>query len=276
MLKLNVAKGFRAPTAAELLSNGNHEGTYRYEYGNSALKPESGYQADAGISFTDEHVNVSVNVFENTIVNYIGVQKLSSVLGGDSLMESETGGLVPAFRFTQTNALLAGVEVSMDVHPHPADWLHFENSFGYVYAVNLNQPDSARYLAFTPPAHYRSELRFDIPKTGNIIRGLFAGIHFDYYFHQNKVLRANNTETPTPDYALLGANAGFDVYARGNRKVFTFVLAAENITNTAYQSHQSRLKYLDVNPANGKRGIWNQGRNISVKVLVPLTFSVKN
>lgn len=286
VLKLNAAKGFRAPVAAELASNGNHEGTFRYEYGNANLKPESSYQIDAGVSYSSEHVNVNLNVFENTILNFIYLEKLNSVNGADSLRNDGEGNSIPAFQFKQNNALLTGAELTMDIHPHPADWLHFENSFGYVYAINLHQTGSAKYLPFTPPAHYRSELRFDIPKTGDVIRGLFAGVHFDYYFAQNHVLLHNNTETSTPDYALLGASAGFDVYAPRSSnslrsetsilKILTFVIAAENLTNTAYQSHLSRLKYLDRNNANGKRGIWNQGRNISVKIILPLGFSIKN
>ena len=275
VIKFNLAKGFRAPVAAELGSNGQHSGTFRYEYGNPDLKPESSYQVDAGISYSSEHVNVNLDVFENTIINYIYVQKLGSGSGGDSLLPGDGGKLIPAFRFKQNNALLAGAEITMDIHPHPADWLHFENSFGYVYAVNLHQPDSAKYLPFTPPAHYRGELRFDVPKTGDLVRGLFAGLHFDYYFQQKHALLADNTETPTPDYGLLGASAGFDFYASGKTKVFSFIVAAENLTNTAYQSHLSRLKYLDVNPANGRRGIWNMGRNISVKIIFPLEFNVK-
>ena len=275
VLKLNAAKGFRTPVAAELASNGSHEGTFRYEYGNANLKPESSYQLDAGVSYSSEHVNVNLDVFENTILNFIYIEKLNSVNGGDSLRQTTDGNLLTAFQFKQNNALLTGAELTMDIHPHPADWLHFENSFGYVYAINMHQTDSAKYLPFTPPAHYRSELRFDIPKTGDVIRGLFAGVHFDYYFAQNHVLLQNNTETPTPDYALLGASAGFDLYASGKQKVFTFVVAAENLTNTAYQSHLSRFKYLDINYANGKRGIWNQGRNMSVKIIFPLEFSVK-
>ncbi|MES2622603.1 MAG: TonB-dependent receptor [Bacteroidota bacterium] len=275
IIKLNAAKGFRAPVAAELASNGQHEGAFRYEYGNDKLKPESSYQIDAGLSYLSEHVNVTLDVFENTILNYIYIQKLRSVNGGDSLMEGEDGTAVPAFQLRQNNAVLAGAELTMDIHPHPADWLHFENSFGYVYAVNLNKPDSSKYLPFTPPAHYRGELRFDIPKTGEWIKNLFAGVRFDYFFHQKHVLLENNTETPTPDYGLLGVSAGFDFFAQGKTKVFTLIVAAENLTNTAYQSHMSRLKYADVNPANGKRGIWNMGRNISVKIIFPLEFDVK-
>ena len=33
-LKLNIARAFRAPSIPELASNGAHEGTIRYEYGN--------------------------------------------------------------------------------------------------------------------------------------------------------------------------------------------------------------------------------------------------
>jgi iron complex outermembrane receptor protein len=285
VVKFNLAKGFRAPVAAELASNGAHEGTFRYEYGNPNLKPESSYQVDAGVSYSSEHVNVSLDVFENTILNYIYTQKLNSETGGDSLRDDGEGNPIPAFQFKQNNAVLAGAELTMDIHPHPADWLHFENSFGYVYAVNLNKPDSAKYLPFTPPAHYRGELRFDIPKTGDWVRGLFAGVHFDYFFQQNHALLENNTETPTPDYALLGISAGFDLFAHRSStslrsgtsatKIATVIIAAENLTNTAYQSHLSRLKYLDVNPATGKKGIWNMGRNISVKIIFPLEFEVK-
>src|ERR1043165_7608995 len=275
VLKFNLAKGFRSPVAAELVSNGVHEGAFRYEYGNPNLKPESSYQIDAGVSYSSEHVNVNLDVFENTILNYIYNQKLVNDLGSDSLVPDEDGNLIPAFQFRQNNAVLCGAELTMDIHPHPVDWLHFENSFGYVYAVNLHQPDSAKYLPLTPPAHYRGELRFDVPKTGNWIRGLFAGVHFDYYFQQNHVLLQNNTETPTPDYGLLGASTGFDFYANGKTKIFSLILSGENLTNTAYQSHLSRLKYLDINAANGKRGIWNMGRNFSVKIIFPLEFSVR-
>ena len=47
-LRLNVARGFRAPNLSELGSNGEHEGTFRYEIGNGNLKPEYSWQADAG------------------------------------------------------------------------------------------------------------------------------------------------------------------------------------------------------------------------------------
>jgi iron complex outermembrane receptor protein len=40
----------------------------------------------------------------------------------------------------------------------------------------------------------------------------------------------------------------------------------------AYQNHLSRLKYAAVNNATGRAGVYNMGRNFSVKVNVPLSF----
>jgi len=37
----------------------------------------------------------------------------------------------------------------------------------------------------------------------------------------------------------------------------------------------SRLKYAPENPVTGQTGIFNMGRNINFKVIVPLEFSKK-
>jgi iron complex outermembrane receptor protein len=42
----------------------------------------------------------------------------------------------------------------------------------------------------------------------------------------------------------------------------------ENLADISYQSHLSRLKYAPINPVTGKYGIFNQGRNISLKILL--------
>ena len=51
-LKLNLARGFRAPNISELSSNGVHEGTQRYELGNTSLKPENSWQFDLGLDYS--------------------------------------------------------------------------------------------------------------------------------------------------------------------------------------------------------------------------------
>jgi len=43
----------------------------------------------------------------------------------------------------------------------------------------------------------------------------------------------------------------------------------------AYQNHLSRLKYTPVNLATGRSGVFNMGRNASIKVNIPLNFDWK-
>ena len=63
--------------------------------------------------------------------------------------------------------------------------------------------------------------------------------------------------------------AGTDVKLHGKR-LLSLYLSGEHLTNRAYQNHLSRLKYLDVNQVTGRRGVYNMGRNFSIKIVVPI------
>jgi iron complex outermembrane receptor protein len=59
---------------------------------------------------------------------------------------------------------------------------------------------------------------------------------------------------------------------RKQKVLFQLSLVAQNITDVAYQNHLSRLKYSAENVASGRMGVFNMGRNFSLKVNVPLVF----
>ncbi|HUM48091.1 MAG TPA: TonB-dependent receptor, partial [Chitinophagales bacterium] len=268
IVKANIARGFRAPNIAELSANGRHEGTFRYEVGNPDLKAETSWQLDAGIGFNTEHLSGEISLFDNNISNFIYPEKLSSISGGDSLMEEE-GDFIPVYKYVQGHANLLGGEISFDIHPHPLDWLHFKNSFSYVQSVQQDQPDSMKYLPFTPPAKFQSELRANFSKLNNTFRNFYAEVGLAVYFDQTKVYSAFGTETPTPGYVLLNAGMGADIFAKENI-LFTINLSGDNLGDIAYQSHLSRLKYAPENLATGRTGIYNMGRNFSLKVNIPI------
>jgi iron complex outermembrane receptor protein len=262
-MKINVSKGFRAPNIAELGANGVHEGTFRYEHGNPNLKPEQSVQLDYGLGFNSQHVTAEISLFGNYINQFIFFSKLNNSRGGDSL---EDGYAV--FQYTQGNALLYGGEAMIDIHPHPLDWLHFENTFSFVNTQQLNKPDSEKYLPFTPPAKITSELRANKKKLYKSWTDAWLSFGIDYYLAQNKIYSAFNTETATPGYLLLNAAAGTSYKSNGKTRL-TFVLTANNLLDNAYQSHLSRLKYADYNYVTGRTGVYNMGRNIGVKVIIP-------
>jgi iron complex outermembrane receptor protein len=268
-LKANIARGFRAPTVAELSSNGTHEGTNRYEYGDETLDSETSFQADLGFEFSSEHFHTGVSFFHNSVSDFIFYRRLASALGGDSLVDVD-GEFIPAFQFGQQDARLAGFELMFDVHPHPLDWLHFENRLSFVRGRFGQAIDGSRNLPLIPAARLLSELRGDFAKPCESIRDLYARVEFDYTFRQENAFTGFGTETATDGYALWNLGWGGHVKKKtSKRNLFSLHFSVSNLFDKNYQSHLSRLKYTAVNDATGRMGVFNMGRNFSVKLNVP-------
>lgn len=272
-LKLNIARGFRAPSLPELASNGAHEGTNRYEYGERDLKSESSFQVDGGVELNTEHVSLAANLFYNSVRNFIYYRKLQAAGGGDSTLQDGTNEFL-AFRFDQHNARLYGAEVNLDIHPHPLDWLHIENTFSYVRGTLSQEEDGSKNLPFIPAARLINDIKAEFASKGKLFRRVFVKAELDNTFAQNDPFTGYNTETATGAYSLLNAGFGGDVVSKG-KTLFSLYLAANNLTDVAYQNHLSRLKYTAVNNATGRGGVFNMGRNFSIKLNVPLSFTTQ-
>jgi iron complex outermembrane recepter protein len=273
-LKLNIARAFRAPSIPELASNGAHEGTIRYEYGSSNLKSEVSTQADASVELNNPHVSFNLAGYINSFSNFIFYRKLEAIAGGDSTI-NVNGQNLAAFKFDQRKANLAGIEATLDIHPHPIDWLHFQNTFSYVRGMLKEKIEGSNNLPFIPAPKLLTELRGDFKKAGKSISNLYAKIEMDNTFKQSKAFTAFDTETATPGYTLFNAGIGTDVNCKNGKTLFTINFSANNIGDVAYQSHLSRLKYAAQNIVTGRNGVYNMGRNFSVKVNVPLVLNLK-
>ncbi|RFS22808.1 TonB-dependent receptor [Chitinophaga silvatica] len=272
-LKLNAARGFRAPNIAELSANGVHEGTIKYEYGNQDLKPEISTQVDAGIDFNTEHLSLTANIFYNYINNFIYSRKLVNSEGTDSIPSFDNAEGFAAFKFQQNNAHLYGGEIMLDIHPHPIDWLHFENTFSYVRATAINATDSTKNLPNIPAGRWLSELKGKFKKVGKSpFQNLYVGVQMDLNMAQNNIFYAYQTETSTKGYTLLNAGLGTDIVNKKSKTLFSLHFAVNNITDVAYQNHLSRLKYAPINEATGRMGVFNMGRNFSMKLAIPIDF----
>ena len=272
-LKFNLARGFRAPSLAELASNGAHEGTNRYEIGDNNLKSETSLQVDGGFEINTEHVTLGTSVFYNHLSNFIFYERIKNSNGGDSILtDPGSGNQLNVFRFSGQNTNLYGFEFNMDIHPHPLDWLHFENTISYTRAQFTTEIDGTKDVPFIPAARYISELKGNFLPKGKILRNLYLSIESDYTFKQNHPFTGYNTETATSDYWLVNASVGTGIVNKKGKPVFTVHFSGMNLGDVAYQNHLSRLKYTDVNNVTGRVGVFNIGRNFGVKVNVPLDF----
>lgn len=265
--KLNIAKGYRAPNVAESGSNGIHDGTPFYEIGDPNLKPESSLQFDATIGIHSADITTEATFFSNNINNYIFPLKLASELGGDSLRED-----APTFKFVAGDAVLTGGEVTFNYHPQETAWFHWENAFSFIKAIQKKQGDSTKYLPYTPPNKLQSKLIFSIKGNNGCLRNGYISIGADHFFEQSKVFYKFDNETITPGYTLINIGVGTELYAKKKQVVGIYLLAS-NLTDVAYQSNMSRLKYADINNATGRSGVFNMGRNISIKLSFPINCS---
>jgi iron complex outermembrane receptor protein len=270
VVKLNAATGFRAPSIPELASNGAHEGTNRYEYGEQRLKSERSFQLDLGTEFNSEHLMLTGNLFYNSIGNFVFYNKLTGVSGTDSLVDVN-GDLIPAFKFNQRNVFLAGAEFVSDLHPHPLDWLHWQNTLSFVRGLFREPVEGVRDLPMIPAMRWLSEIRGEFLKKGKLISNLIVFVELDHTAEQDKAFTAFQTETTTPAYTLLHAGFSGNFMVK-KRTLFSLYFNARNITDKSYQSHLSRLKYTSMNPVTGRQGVFNMGRNFSIKLNIPVSF----
>ncbi len=241
--RVNVARGFRAPNPAELGSNGEHEGTFRFELGNKDLKPEYSLQGDLGLDFTSRYVSVESAVFISRIDNYIFAARNGGI--------SDEG--LPIYTFRSGLAHLAGGEITIDIHPIHS--LHLSSAFSCVYARDKTGND----LPLIPAPRLFSEVKWEITHDGQLFNNAFVSLNLDWNMTQNHFYAEGGTETATPAYLLIGASAGTDLFVKGKKRLSLYIIGS-NLTDRVYMPHLSRLKNI---------GIANMGRNVSFKLVVP-------
>ncbi|WP_419700551.1 TonB-dependent receptor [Mucilaginibacter sp. NFX135] len=272
LVKANLARGFRTPSIAELSANGPDPGSQIYHVGDKNFKPEFSFQQDIGAFLTLPNISASVELFNNEISNYIFQQQELNPDGSPVITQGYN-----TFTYVQSKARIYGGEVNVDLHPLP--WLHFENSLSLTYGENKGNggpvADSLKYLPFIPPLHTHSELRGAFNGGFGDFKNLYVFVGFDHYSAQNRFFSAYGTETATPGYNLLSAGFGGNIVNKSGQPVLKLFIEGTNLANINYQSNMSRLKYFGnpTAPDGINHGIFNMGRNISFKVVVPFGFN---
>ena len=258
-LRLNVARGFRAPTASELYADGVHEGTFRYEVGNSKLKSEYSLQTDLGMDYTSHFVNIQSSLFWNHVSNYTFLSRM-----GSEMLED-----LPVYQYRQAGANLLGGEVSVDVHPVAP--LHIENGFSYVWgSFTGTQPSSNYPLPLMPAPRWNLNLKYYFPDFAHgHCRKAFLTAGLEYNLRQDRYYAIDNTETATSDYGIVNIGAGIDLHVMGHNCIKLSV-TCQNLFGKLYQNHLSRLKYVIDENSGERYTIYAPGRNVCMKVTVPL------
>lgn len=224
-LRVNLSSGARSPNTSELLSDGVHEGSLRYEIGQVNLKPELAHQMDVSYEFENEHFNVVLNPFYTLIKDMILLDPQAYSIDGHQV-----------FVYVQKSLVsLAGLDLSWHVHPHFAHGLHLEGSFSTLMA----EDGEGENLALIPQSRVLQMLRYDFKENSKFYIKNVA-LQYSHYFNQPRV---TSYELETRGYDLI------DVAINARWNILTpldICAGIRNATNSLYIDHLSPIKNLSL------------------------------
>ena len=270
-LKGNIGRGYRAPNITEIASNGLDPGAHIVYEGNSSFKPEFSLQEDVGVTGSYRDLTLGADAFVNNIQNYIYEDQKVDAQGNPVVV-------VPGnktFQFQQTEAELYGLNANVNLHPERLNRLTVNNALSCVFGYNLNPRykgagNQGEYLPFIPPPRWLCVAQIELVKHRFGFESVAFKAENDLNLAQNRYLGLYQTETATPAYDLV--NMGLHgVFATNKVRKIQAQVQVNNVLNTAYQSHLSRLQYFEyyTQSPTGRYGIYNMGRNVCFKVIVP-------
>jgi iron complex outermembrane receptor protein len=239
-LVLNVGRGYRSPTAFDLFSNGVHEGTVRFERGNSSLKNETSINTDLAVRVQGSKITAEIGGFANLIDNFIFPDPSGEI-------DPESG--LQIFNISQGNARLTGLETAIEFHPVP--FLHLRGTADYTRGQNTTTDTP---LPFIPPFRATYSARFEGGGRG-WVQSSYLSIGGESNARQTRV----DPDDFAPEGYTLG-NIGAGVAVLAGEKTVAIDLSLRNAFNTEYANFLSRYKTYALDP----------GRNFTVRVSTSL------
>ncbi len=233
-----IMKSYRTPGIEELFSDGPHLAVYSYEIGNAKLEAENGFGGELYAEYTSNRFNLNVTLFQNHIYGY-----LKPTNTGEKEWGSGAAGWLWIYQYNGQDVVMKGIETSLETEVLPNFNVQITMSY-----VNGTIGNDEKPLERIPPLNGRLALNYTLSP---------------FHFHLTSKYSASQTrlgefEEPTDEYIV--HNAGFYFNFMLWQLENLIVFEVENILNTSYRNHLSRIKSVIPEP----------GRNI--KLLYKLNF----
>ena len=235
LLKMNVSSGFRAPDLAELLSNGPHPGTNRFELGNINFNREQSLQGDINWLKRGKQVSLDVSLFSNYIYDYIYF--------------AATGDTMPSglniWEFSQTDAFLYGGEIAVKYNPSFAPKLSTQLNGNITRGIDIT---NNRPLTFIPADRAGATINYKPLENKKLI--ISSG--YEYAFLQG---RPGFQEMVTDGYGLLRASVKYTWRIKQHN--LSVAVTGFNLLNATYVDHVAILRAFNVT---------HPGRNVMINL----------
>jgi iron complex outermembrane receptor protein len=226
----DISRSTRSPIIEELYSEGPHLASYSFDVGNPDLSLEQGWGFELFTFYRYERTYLMITAFLNEMGNYIIPRN-----SGDTNYAQ----LLPIYVSEGVAARLMGGELHAEYELHE-NW-RLTSTLSYTYGVMStdNMP-----LPMIPPLKAIIDFRYSD-------NSYLAGLRFELASAQKRV---DTYEEPTNGYVIAAA------YFQ-----YTFLFASfynslslniDNIFNTTYYNHLSRIKSIMPEPGINGRILW--------------------
>jgi len=213
---------FRAPGLEELYSEGPHLAAYSYEVGFAENDIETGLSAETYFVFKNEFIHGSWSFYTNKMNNYLFPKDIDSL---------NIAKLLPIYRFLGQDAIFRGTEMHAEFDITSTLSASVTGSYTWAKLLDDNIP-----VPFMPPVQGKFQLMYRKNKWNFRVHSKWAG-------SQN---RTGEFEEPTDGFMIFGAGTEYTKSKWGGLHVIS--LQIENMFNTEYRNHLSRVKSVMPEP----------------------------
>jgi iron complex outermembrane receptor protein len=238
--KINVGMGWRPPSVNELFSDGIHHGEASYIKGQDSLAPETAYNFTASLSYKTVKFGAELDAYHYLYNNYIYQKpEFPGVL--------TVRGYFPLFVYTQTNALISGLDITgIYQFSHHLTW---RSKYSMVRARNKS---TQAYLPFFPADRFENTLRYHAHHALGV-DNVYLSFSSLFVAKQWRVMPDSDYAPPPGNYLLFNTELGFSIPAVKGMDVG---ITVNNLLNTRYRDYLNRFRYYTD----------ETGRNIHLRV----------
>ncbi len=240
--RLNFGSAWRAPNVSELFSDGVHHGAAAYEKGDSTLRPEKALNTIGSIRYGGNKLTVELGGYFNYIGDYIYLKPQP-----DPILTIR--GAFPYFKYTQTDAVFEGIDLS--VGWEFAKNLTLNSKLSYLRVYDKRNDN---YIVMIPPNRLDNGVRYQLPKMGSFTESYFS-IGNLFVAQQKRVPPASDFAPPPSAYNLWNIQAGTSIHLT-EKNTLEIGLSVQNLFNTVYRDYMNRFRYYSD----------DMGRNTSIRL----------
>jgi len=229
-----LMKTFRAPGIEELFSDGPHLAVYSYEVGNAELEPENGYGTELFVKYAEDTFRLNLTLFRNQIQNY-----LIPTNSGEKEWGSGAAGWLWIYQYMGHDVVMDGAEIQIGREVFSR--VHLQLNMSY---VNGTIQTDGRPLERIPPLNGKFVISYTPTPLHLHVTSRFSGSQ----------TRLGEFEEPTDGYLVydIGGYLNFSWWQLENMVVFEL----ENLLDTAYREHLSRIKAVMPEPGRNAKFLY--------------------